>query len=99
MNITHEKAFLLSLKKEEYTLDKEPGSSISFIKHPDVINILLLINSNTIVLQVVISQRSNVFIDWNRKGSDFSELEVSKEEFFSLLKSYPAHFEWFLFNF
>ena len=91
MNITYEKAFLLSIKKEEYTLNKEPGSSISFIKHPDVINILLLINGNTLV--------SNVFIDWNKKGSDFSDLEVTKEEFFRILRNYPAHFEWFLFNF
>ena len=99
MNITYEKAFLLSIKKGEYTLNKESGSSISFIKHPDVINILLLINGNTLVLQVVINQRSNVFIDWNKKGSDFSDLEVTKEEFFRILRNYPAHFEWLLFNF
>lgn len=101
MNITYEKAFMLSKKKGAYLLDKEPGSSVTFANNPGVINILLLVNVNTIALQIVTNQysNSNMFVDWNRKADDFASLEVSKEEFFSLLKNHPAHFEWFLFNF
>lgn len=96
MNITYEKAFMLYQKKGAYLLDKELGSSITFTYNPGIINILLLINVNTLALQIVKNQHSSVFIDRNRNGDD---RYISKEEFFSLLKNYPAHFEWFLFNF
>ena len=96
MNITYEKAFMLSQKKGAYLFDKEPGSSVTFAHNPGVINILLLVNVNTIALQIVTNQYLNMFVDWNRNGDD---CYISKEEFFSLLKNHPAHFEWFLFNF
>lgn len=101
MNITYEKAFMLSKKKGAYLLDKEQGSSVTFAYNPGIINILLLVNVNTIALQIVTNQysNSNIFVDWNRNADDFAGLEFSKDEFFGLLKNYPAHFEWFLFNF
>ena len=87
---------MLSKKKGAYLLDKEPGSSVTFISYPNSTDILLLVNVNTIALQVVTNQHLNMFVDWNRNGDD---CYISKEEFFSLLKNHPAHFEWFLFNF
>jgi hypothetical protein len=96
MKITYQKAFLLFKKKGSYNLDKEPGSSIVFTNNPNITSILLLINTYTIVLQVIANQYSNMFIDWSRDGDD---RYISKEEFFNLLRNYPAHFEWFLFNF
>lgn len=87
---------MLYQKKGEYLLDKELGSSITFTYNPGIINILLLINVNTVVLQVAANQYSSMFVDWNRNGDD---RYISKEEFFRILRNYPAHFEWLLFNF
>jgi hypothetical protein len=94
MNISYQKALLHFQNGCNYNLDKEPGSSVSFMNYPESVCILLFTNRNTLTLQALVHYDQIIFCDYSSKN-----FNLSKEQFFEKLKNHPAHFEWFLFNF
>ena len=93
MNITYQKALLHYQNGSNYNLDKEPGSSVSFMNYPESVSISLFKNK-ILALQAIAHYDQILFSNYSLKKFD-----ISKEDFFDALKKYPPHFEWFLFNF